>query len=188
MRILIMTVLPERQEYYEYLKEKLPNAEFVLDEKKQAFHTLLKALEQIGNDGVLLMEDDALLTVDFENKVKAVIKERPHEVINFFSRRKKDIEVGSRYESGASFNYNICFYMPPMFAKSLLKYAKKWYKENKEEHPTGTDTVIAEFLSEHGMNYYNHVPSLVQHRIGKSRINSRRARDRTSKTFVDLWE
>ena len=183
-----MTVLPERQEYYEYLKEKLPHAEFILDEKKQAFHTFMKALEQAGNDAILLMEDDALLTVDFENKVKAVIRERPEKVIHFFSRRKKDIEIGARLEPGGAFSSTLCLYMPAQFAKALREYAVGWYEENKEEHPTGTDTVIASFLSYNKMSYYNHVPNLVQHRIGKSQIQARRARVRVSETFKDLWE
>lgn len=183
-----MTVLPDREEYYHYLKDRLPTAEFVLDENRQAFDTFMKALDTAGKDAILLMEDDAYLTKDFENKVQAVVDEHPDDVINFFSRRKKDLEIGARYESGSTFSYTLCIYFPEGVAYELKQYAEDWYKENKEEHPTGTDIVIGDFITDIKGKYFQQVPSLVQHRVGVSAINSRRARDRTSKTFKDPWE
>lgn len=183
-----MTVLPEREEYYHYLKDKLPTAEFVLDENRQAFETLLKLLDTAGEDAILLMEDDVYLTKDFENKVQAVIDEHPDDIINFFSRRKKDEEVGARYETGSNFMYNLCVYLPQGVAYEIRQYADDWYRDNKEEHPTGNDTMIADFITDVKGKYYQHVPSLVQHRVGVSAINSRRAKDRRSKTFKEAWK
>ncbi len=45
--------------------------------------------------------------------------------------------------------------------------------------------MVADFLKERHMRYYIHVPSLVEHRIGKSLIDPRRSSRRQSLTFRD---
>lgn len=184
-RIIISTVLPERQLYYEYLKRKLPQAEFSFDQGKNAMNTFLNALEMAGDDPAIFMEDDAILTKDFVNKIEYQIMMRPKHVINFFSRRKADETEGSRYIAGGNYSSNVCFYVPEGFAAALLRYSKLWIRENIEEHPTGMDFLVKDFLAKNRMKYFNHVPSLVQHRVGKSSISTRRARERISKTFID---
>lgn len=181
VRILIMTVLPDRQEYYEYLKQRLPSAEFIFDEDRNAMSTFKKLLKHAGNDPVLIMEDDVILTENFKEKVEEQIKLRPNQPIQFFSRRKKDETEGSRNETGSSFVYNLCFYVPQDFASRLLEYHDRWPR--LKEHQTGNDLMVADFLVSNKIKYYVHVPSLVQHRIGTSSIDSRRAKKRISQTF-----
>ena len=76
---------------------------------------------------------------------------------------------------------NQCFYLPELYSKSIYEYYTTWDK--KEEHPTGYDILIADFLKSRKEKYWIHVPSLVQHRKVKSIINSRRGNNRQSKTF-----
>lgn len=186
IRIIILTVLPERQEYYEYLKEKLPEAEFCFDTEKHAMKTFISALEMVGDDPAIFMEDDCILTENFVEKAEKAIQERPDEVIQFFSMRIDDFRLGSRYLEGSEYFSNCCFYLPKGVAKEILKFAPDWIEANKEKNPTAMDYLVRDFLIENQLNYFNHVPSLVQHRIGKSSIDSTRPERRVSTTFKKI--
>ena len=72
MRIIIKAV-PERQDFIDYLKQNLPTAEFCMDEKQCAFDTFNRSLEMAGDDPCIHMEEDIILTKDFESKAQAVI-------------------------------------------------------------------------------------------------------------------
>jgi hypothetical protein len=180
MRIIIRGV-PTRKAYIAYLKRHLPNAEWCMDQKQDAMDTFLRALEMAGDEPCIHMEDDAILCRGFEEKVKAVIAERPHDLINFFSRRKDDLDKGSRYDY--RFSYNICFYLPEFYSADILRYYEKW--EDKGQHPTGYDLMMDDWLRERSERHWIHVPSLVDHWEGKSSIDRRRNSKRQSYTFSD---
>ena len=180
-RILIMAVLPDRKDFVDYLVKKLPEAEIVIDQDRNSINTFKSLLKKAGMDPVLVMEDDVILTSDFISKVSAEIQKRPNQVIQFFSRRKKDIEVGSREESGANFLSNLCFYLPRGYANGILEFSEHW--KGIVENPTGNDILVADFLKHNKLKYYLHVPSLVQHRVAVSMIDSRRSSKRQSQTF-----
>lgn len=173
-----------RESFRKYLQQHLPDAVFLVDDAKRGarwnFH---RALSLAGESACLHMEDDIILTSEFDQKVADVVQSRPRSVIQFFSMRKADIEIGSREERGASFMMNQCFYLPPCVGKALLAFYPQW--EGQHVHKSANDIFLADFMKHQGMRYYLHVPSLVQHRNCVSVIDPRRSRSRQSKTFLD---
>ena len=182
MRIIIKAV-PERQDFIEYLRRILPTAEFCFDEKKCAFDTFLRSLEMAGSDPCIHMEEDILLTQNFELKAKQVIARKPWNLIQFFSMRKKDLTEGSRWDN--SFLMNQCFYAPPNYSADMRAFYDSWAVSKLEKHPNGTDQMVCDFLKAKKEKYWIHCPSLVDHRIAKSIIDPRRSSKRQSLTFED---
>lgn len=177
--ILIRAIKGKREDCILYLKNHLPQADWVFDTETNAMSTFLSALATAGDGPCVHMEEDIYLTQDFLPVLEERIKERPQEVIQFFSMRKEDLTVGSRYDS--NFCMNQCFYLPAGYSKLLLEYYPKWPR--REEHPTGYDYMLNDFLKGRKEKYWISIPSLVEHREGKSLISSRRSSKRQSKTF-----
>ena len=183
MRIIIKAV-KERKDFIEYLKINLPSAEWCFDEKKCAFDTFLRALKMANNEPCLHLEEDILITKDFEKKAKKVITQKPFNLIQFFSMRKADVDKKSRWDR--NFLMNQCFYAPPNYSRLILEYYNTWSKVKLQEHPNGTDQMVCDFLKSRKEKYWISVPSLVQHRISVSMIDKRRgSTNRQSQTFVD---
>lgn len=146
-----------------------------------AMATFRAALEAVQDGAALHLEDDILLAPDFENKIREVVAAHPDSVIQFFSMRAKDLTVGARWEPGRSFSMNQCFYLPPAYSRALLEFARDWARF--DEHPTGYDILMQDWLKARREKYWLHVPSLVQHLDTVSCINARRSRSRQSPTF-----
>jgi hypothetical protein len=179
MTRIIIRAVRERQPYVDYLMENLPDAEVCWDTTRNAMNTFLDALRMAGDDPVIHMEDDAVLAENFRERVQAEIAKRPNTVIQFFSMRKDDIEVGCRMDG--NFLAAVCFYFPAGYSKELLAYFPIW--GNRKIHPTGLDTMIGDWLKKRKERYWIVVPNLANHQIGKSAIDSRRSSKRVSKTF-----
>lgn len=182
MRIIIRAV-SSRAPFVDYLRKYIPEAEILYDSSGNAMDTFLRAMAQAGDGPCVHMEEDIFVTVDFSKKLEVAILERPMEVIQFFSMRGKDLTIGSRYDNGRTFMMNQCFYLPAGYSKLIYDYYPQW--PQKDYHKTGYDILIADFLKERREKYYIYVPSLVQHRIGRSIINSKRPTVRQSKLFKD---
>lgn len=179
----IMRTCTGREEYSKYLHANIPNLIEMNDTQKDPVGNFLNALEAAEDDAAIHFEDDAILTVDFVSKANAVIAKMPDTVIQFFSMRKADLEIGSRMENGSSFLAAVCFYLPPMMSKNLRQFFPTW--DRWGEHPTGLDLTVADYLKSQKLKYYIHCPNLADHRVGKSAIDSRRSSKRVSKTFVN---
>lgn len=179
----IMRTCEGREDYAEYLHKHIDELVEIKDLDRDPVGCFLRALKAAGDEAAVHMEDDAILTKDFDAKVKAVVSERPDTVCQFFSMRKADVEVGSRMENGATFLAAVCFYLPPRMSSEMLEYFPTW--DRWGEHPTGLDLTVADFLKAKKLKYYVHCPNLADHRVGKSSIDSRRSSKRVSKTFVD---
>jgi hypothetical protein len=183
MTQIIIRAMPERSDEIAYLSAELPQAVWCIDKTCNAMDTFLDAMRLAGEQPAVHMEEDIVLTRNFQQKLDAAIAERPNDVIQFFSMRKADLTIGSRYDPGSRFMMNQCFYFPAGISKQVLEYAPLW--ERRREHPTGTDIMIADYLRNHKMQYWIHVPSLVQHKQLVSLIDSRRSKKRQSLTFVE---
>tara|TARA_R110000796_G_scaffold241528_1_gene363148 strand:+ start:422 stop:979 length:558 start_codon:yes stop_codon:yes gene_type:complete len=183
MTRIIIKAVPIRAQFIKYLKLKLPNAEWCFDKNNSAFDTFLRSLDMAGNDPAIHMEEDILLTKDFEIKANSVINQNQNKVIQFFSMRKKDITEGSRLDN--NFLMNQCFYAPKNYSKMMLDYFNEWSKQNLKTHPTGTDKMVCDFLKSRREKYLISVPSLVEHRICRSIIDPRRSSKRQSLTFIN---
>jgi hypothetical protein len=181
---IIIKAVPGRDQFFPYLRRHLPHAEWCMDIGRGATDTFLRGLEMSGDDASIHMEDDVILTRDFVAKVEAAIAARPSEMIQFFSMRKDDLTVGSRYDR--AFMMNQCHYFPPGHCRLLLEYARVW--PGWATDPTGYDTLMQQWMRSRKERYWIHCPSLVDHRVARSVINPRRSSRRQSLTFVDPVE
>ena len=156
----------------------------VWDQKQDSMDTWMRMLAEAGDSAAIFLEDDIELTADWRTKIEAAIAERPDDVIQFFSIRKKDLEQGSRYEVGRNFSMNQCYYLPQGAAADLLAYAPSWLAEHPES-PNAYDWVMRGWMQRDRRKYWMHVPSLVQHRKWRSVIDPRRSSGRASQTFEE---
>ena len=164
----------------EYFKA-IPSIMMCVDTDHNAMHTFAASLEMAGDAPCVNMEDDIILCSDFVERVNSEIEKRPNDVIQFFSMRKDDLTVGSRWINGSQFMMNQCFYLPAGMSRELRSYMDVWPRY--AEHPTGYDILMADFFKERKIKYWNVCPNLVDHKVEKSRINPRRSSKRQSFTF-----
>jgi hypothetical protein len=181
MRYIVKTC-EGREHYLDYLIQRIPGLEVSFDDVGGAYNNHLKALEMGGDDPVVHLEDDIVLTKGFVPKIEAAILEHPDVLIQFFSMRKADLTIGSRWEPGRTFLMAQCYYVPPKMGRGMLAYGKKF---DLGEHKEPSDTMVAEYLRDTKQKYWLHVPSLVDHRVGVSAIDPRRSSKRQSFTFED---
>lgn len=182
----IMRTCDGREDYADYVKKHIKNLIVIKDDGRGPMKCFERALEASEEDSAVHLEDDVILTNNFTNKIEKVILERPNMVCQFFSMRKADLQIGSRIENGSSFISALCFYLPKGMSKSLKDFFITW--DRIDEHPTGLDLTPSDYMKKHKMKYYIHIPNLVDHRIGKSKIDSRRSSKRVSLTFKDPME
>lgn len=183
MRYILRTCAG-REHYADYVKAIIPSVEVCYDSELGAMGNFLKSLEMSGSDAVVNLEDDIWITKNFESKLEQVVSERPNSLIQFFSMRKADLSQGSRYDSGRSYLMAQCTYFPPKMSRGILAYSKKYANIGHKSHPL--DSMVADYLNKARQRYWIHCPSLVDHRIGKSIIDPRRAStNRQSFTFED---
>lgn len=164
----------------EHLKQEIPEL-IVIRNGINAMEAFVDALDAVGDDAAVHLEDDIELCNDFYEKIQKIISEHPDEVIQFFSMRKEDLTVGTRMITGSRFLMGQCFYLPKGMSKKILAYKYTW--KRIKEHPTGLDTMVADYLKDNKLSYLNIVPNLVDHLPVKSLINPRRSSKRQSFTF-----
>ena len=183
MRYILRTC-EGREEYAKYLQSRITGLEICFDDVGGAMQNFVKSLEMAGEDAVVNLEDDIILTKNFTSKLSAVVAGKGDAVIQFFSMRKADREVGSRWDAGRNYLMAQCTYFPPKISKGILAFSRKYDRFDHQSHPL--DSMVGAYLAKAKRKYWIHCPSLVDHRIGKSRIDPRRAStNRQSFTFED---
>ena len=173
-----------------YLQHHIPELVAVVQKEDDSpMNTFLNSCRVAGTGPRIHFEDDCLLTKDFVSKARSEIEERPNSVIQFFSRRKKDLEGDSYFIAGAAFNYNVAFYLPPDLSEALIDFwnspNSEWTEWDRNDGPTSFDIFVARYLQTNKMSYYNVIPNLVEHSQTISAVNSSRPQNRQSKTFID---
>jgi hypothetical protein len=183
MTRVVVAAIRAREPFVMYLQKHIPDLEIVWDEKRDSMDTFLRSTALVGDDPAIHLEDDICLTKDWREKIEAEIALRPNDVINFFSRSKYDEGLGSHYKAGARFLYNVCYYTPAGFSRQIIEHYPGW----QERFPTYLnfyDTLMADLMIQQKRNYWQVVPSLVNHAQIKSQIGKRSSR-RQSKTFIN---
>lgn len=166
----------------DHIKTAVPEDKLIIiHNEENAMSAFCEALEAAGDDSAVHMEDDIKLCNNFYQKLTEIINKAPNEVIQFFSMRKDDLAIGTRFISGRRFLMGQCFYLPKGMSKEIRAYKDTW--KRIEEHPTGLDTMVADYLGDNKLAYLNIVPNLVDHLPVKSLINPRRSTKRQSLTF-----
>ena len=186
MKFVVMAI-EGRRPIVEYLQHHIPDLCVVWDRQQGAMDTFLRHLDAAGSEPVIRMEDDIILTKNFVPTITAAVAEQPNDVIQFFTRHKENASQGSRWMPGSTYLWNQCSYLPAGMAQAIRKfYDEPLWQEQRYHHPTGLDTIIADYLRTHRLNYWLHNPSLVQHARTVSEIDRRRPRNRHTKFVAEL--
>jgi hypothetical protein len=182
MNYVVMSV-PTRRGVVEYLRQHIPNLIVVEDDGSGIMVTHQRALRATNGEPFVLLEDDVLLTQNFVVKAETVIAERQDDVITFFSRRKDDLTLGSRYMNPMAFYMAQCLYFPSGVGPAIADYHA--ISPTIEKDPTASDRVIAAWCKQDGRKIWISVPSLVEHLPLTSAVDTRRSKNRQSLTFSD---
>jgi len=166
--------LPEYQ-------SQIPNISIYVDYERNPIGAFINALKIAGDKSCVMFEDDVLLCDNFIQKSNEAIANHPNSVIQFFSMRGKDTEIGSRWDN--NFIMAQCVYFPPNYARLVIEYFKGSIWDLNQHTANGLDLLIRDFLKSRKEKYWIECPNLVDHKIGKSVIDSRRSSKRISKTF-----
>lgn len=180
MKFIVRTVEPRD---ISTLVDNIPNLIVVKDVKRDAMDTFFRGLEAAEDDCAVHLEDDIILCSDFYNKITQAINENKQDVIQFFSMRKDDLTIGTRYINGSKFMMNQCFYLPKGMSKDLREWAKTAVYTPDIVNGAGYDILMANYFKEKKIKYLNWCPNLVDHMECKSIIDSRRSSKRQSLTF-----
>ena len=178
----IMTAVEERREWVEEITAQIPGCTVVWDEDRIPYNTFLRALATAGESAVVMIQDDIILTSNFLEKIDAVIQSKPIFVIHFFSRRKDDIRIGSRWLPPNKCVDHQCIYYPPGYA-ALMHAEQPPYEQAPEHQRTWHDLIPHDFLVRRNEKFWVHCPNLVDHRVGVSAIDPKRKNSRKSYTF-----
>ena len=147
-----------------------------------AYFNYVRAINYLQGTGGIIMEDDVVLTQNFVKKAQNALKEHPDQIIQFFSMRKKDIEIGTRKERGSNYLMAQCTYFPAEVLKEILDYEPTFYENTKHTH-SPNDVLVADALKHNKRDYVVYVPNLVDHMEERSMISSSRSTKRQSLTF-----
>lgn len=177
-----------REEYAAYLNDRIPDLIVSYDRftdsgiNDKAYQNFQQALLMAGDGATVQMEDDIILCDNFYAKCIKEIEKRPDDVIQFFSMRRDDLTIGSRYEPGSKYMMMQCTYLPKGLAKELHEFSLSFNTERRERN-SPTDVCVSHFLKSRKMRYWLVIPNLVDHRIGVSAIDKKRSSKRVSLTF-----
>lgn len=163
------------------IQAAIPNLKVCVDYRHDAMGNFLNSMRMTDAPSVHL-EDDVVLCNGFLDKIVDAVSAYPDHIINFFSLRGEDYEIGKPYlVPGRRYIGNVCFYLPEHYGPMIADYYKEW--KGKEKDPTGYDLMMADFLKGRKEKYVQWFPHLVNHMECKSLINPRRSSKRTDKRF-----
>jgi hypothetical protein len=187
--VFIVQTCRNREKYIENIKQNINDIIVNYDNYTNdneiitsAWKNYLNGLHLAGEKSTVQMDDDIILCENFMDKCLIEIKQRPNEVIQFFSRRNADLTKGSRYELGGNFSMQQCYYLPNGMAKKIYQFGKE-YEQTMTEKGCPTDIMMASYFKQNKIKYWVVVPNLVDHIEGVSAIDKRRSSKRQSLTF-----
>lgn len=147
-----------------------------------AFYNYRRGWYLAGEHPCVQMDDDVVLTSNFKAKIESAIAQYPDKIIQFFSMRKKDLEIGTREEPLSNFMMQQCYYLPPGVAKKIYEFSFEFESYTTEKY-CPSDHVISDWGKRNKESYIIHCPNLVDHMQMVSAIDRRRSSKRQSKTF-----
>lgn len=169
---------PRRAKKAASLRKQL-GTEVIWDQKRSIMDTFSRALEYLGREGGLLLQDDVILAPDFEDRVTVEIAAHYYSVIQFFSMTPI---TESQWVKPRHFIGNLCVYIPPLYAAPIREYIPTYLQDNPKD-PTADDFVIREWLKRRREEFYLRAPSLVQHEKWRSSVNPTRSTKRIAPLF-----
>lgn len=159
-----------------------------LDMAKQPTKAFAGSLFMFAGKGHLNLEDDALLSKEFEPKVLEAVKKYGNNVIRFFPGVSPYTRGEPTIQGGSKFMWTQCTWFPDWFPHEYLDWA---LKNNFTAHPDDRwgnfDTSVREFLVATKRKFVCWYPLYVQHRLGSSTIGPRSSK-RQSLLFYDTLD
>jgi hypothetical protein len=125
--------------------------------------------------GALFFEDDAILS----SAIKDVDRYCDDHCTTLFRRDFRD--PGVHWLPGSAWLFNVGFWCPAGMGGAVAEFAAIWPR--REQHPTGFDLLIRDWLVLRRYRFRAVYPSMVQHAVGKSLLGPR-AKDRRSPTWM----
>ena len=168
----------------------------LVDKDHRPVESFIEQLERISKYDAVLLEDDVQLCKGFDKKIKAIIKQYPDRVINFFTRPWEYFKT----KESINFSWNQCTYYPKGLAKEIASAMRVIYKdmvENKDKldkkYLTSTGYIQygrleSKALEKLGLKHIQFRPCLVQHLDYESLIGNDDGTDRTTLYFVDYLD
>lgn len=144
------------ERYLDESYNQIPYVELI-DKDHRYIDFFVDKLEELGNEDIVIIEDDCVLCKDFKNRIEAVIAQYPNKIINFFQMKTKEW-----YKTRESdyFLQNQCTYYP----KGLtIKLAREMRKVHKEFPKLATDRCEDMALKRMNETHIQYRPCLVQH-------------------------
>jgi hypothetical protein len=167
-----------RQEHIDELVSKL-NCKVFYDEGFGIWQNRVNCLtDHLNYEYGVTIQDDAILTEDFKEKIGKWIKKYPNKVITFYMGRRKAGDYMRRIDEAKSLDmdkielgwlgWGVCLYVP----KSLIPIILTEWKDNKN-YLKYDDTRIGKTARKHSFKVIGSVPSLVNHKQIKSAVGNK---------------
>lgn len=135
---------------------QIPYIELV-DKDHKYIDFFVDKLEELGNEDIVIIEDDCMLCEDFKNRIEYIISQYPNKVINFFQY------PGNRYfktHESTEYLQNQCTYYPKGLSIKLAREMRKVHKQFPKLCTDQVENVALKNLNEAHIKYR---PCLVQH-------------------------
>lgn len=193
---MLVSPKKDREDNALRIKERIPSLELVAADKDKC-DLFTKHLETLATSpeeykGVVMMEDDIILSRTFEQRFAQVMSEHQSDIVQFFERAlaKKPLKRG--YANGGEFYSCVCYYMPAEFTQVICSQKwvdsfRAWFPKLGEPWNYPIDTYIQYVLRNTRMIYWREFPFIVQHGALKSNFKGRPIY-RQSRFFVDDLE
>lgn len=155
----------------------------LIDKDHRYIDFFVDKLEELGNEDIVIIEDDCILCKDFKKRIEYIISQYPNKIINFFQY------PGNKYfktHESTEYLMNQCTYYPRGLSKKLAQEMRKVHRDFPEYSTDEVENVALKNLNETHIKYR---PCLVQHLNIDSLLNHpiEQAKRRTP-FFIDYLE
>jgi hypothetical protein len=139
-----------------------------------AWEVLIESIKTAGRDNCVYLHSEASICNQFCEEVEAVISKNNKSVIQFFSKHKDDLQLGTRWVRSNTLWMGVCYYMPGKVSVSLLEYLTENLEAVKvSESP---EKWIGRYFHKSNIQYLNICPNLADMNsesltFGKERIH-----------------
>ncbi len=165
---------PSRTEHFDYLKNKLGEIPFSVDDGIGLWENCKRAwlmfenYEPIG-DYHLVLQDDAIIGNNFIERAERVILEAKGRPVSFYYGKRGNLAVEAK--NGVKMGYviaerprwGLAIALPTNLIKKMIEFG------DKMDIPQD-DARIGNFIQKNKLGVYFPIPSLIDHRLGESLV------------------
>jgi len=179
---------PSREEFKDYLKSKLGDVPLSMDNGIGIWANCKQAwrLHNPEAEWHVVIQDDAIVCDDFLRKAENEImkaEELGCDYANFFFGKRKLMDVHQKF--GMQHGYWMSGWLHWGIAIcAKVKHIEPMLKFGDTMNIPQDDTRLANYVKSQRLKVYYPIPSLIEHRIGKSLVGDRGV-ERTAFLFID---